>query len=190
MNAPPLPVIRRQVTPRRSGPQYPEYCIDKTTVILGDSSPLSSPSRQMGFQQCPYIIAYIMSVIGCFHLFRSCLFMMLPFYHNPLALCRQYLEYRPDKQDCLACSLREQCMTSKHRVRMVGNSYFRPSADKNFSRKNEPEYADALRKRQIWCEGTFSTQKRGHNLRYLLRRGLETAEDHCLLSATAMNLKR
>ena len=91
MNASPLPVIRRQVTPRRSGPQYPEYCIDKTTVILGDSSPLSSPSGQMGFQLCPYIIAYIMSVTGCFHLFRSCLFMMLPFYHNPLALCRQYL---------------------------------------------------------------------------------------------------
>ena len=101
MNASPLPVIRRQVTPRRSGPQYPEYCIDKTTVILGDSSPLSSPSGQMGFQLCPYIIAYIMSVTGCFHLFRSCLFMMLPFYHNPLALCRQYLsrvcvDYRRD----------------------------------------------------------------------------------------------
>ena len=94
MNASLLPVIRRQVTPRRSGPQYPEYCIDKTTVILGDSSPLSSPSGQMGFQLCPYIIAYIMSVTGCFHLFRSCLFMMLPFYHNPLALCRQYLRRR------------------------------------------------------------------------------------------------
>jgi len=100
------------------------------------------------------------------------------------------LEYRPDKQDCLACSLQEQCMTGKHRVRMVGHSYFRPSVEKNFSRQNEPEYADALRKRQIWCEGTFSAQKRAHNLRYLLRRGLEAAEDHCLLSATAMNLKR
>ncbi len=100
------------------------------------------------------------------------------------------LEYCPDKQDCLACSIREQCMMNKQRVRLVGHSYFRPSVEKNFSRQNEPGYADALRKRQIWCEGTFSAQKRGHNLRYLLRRGLEAAEDHCLLSATAMNLKR
>ena len=100
------------------------------------------------------------------------------------------LQYHPDKQDCLACPLREQCMTGKQQVRKVEHSYFRPSAEKNFSRKNEPEYKDALRKRQIWCEGTFAAQKRGHNLKYLLRRGLEAAEDHCLLSATAINLKR
>ena len=100
------------------------------------------------------------------------------------------LAYCPDKHDCLACPLHEQCMTAKQRVRKVEHSYFRPSVEKNFSRQNEPEYADALRKRQIWCEGTFAAQKRGHNLRYLLRRGLEAAEDHCLLSATAINLKR
>ena len=100
------------------------------------------------------------------------------------------LAYCPDKHDCLACALREQCMTAKQRVRKVEHSYFRPSVEKNFSRQNEPEYADALRKRQIWCEGTFAAQKRGHNLRSLLRRGLEAAEDHCLLSATAINLKR
>ena len=65
---------------------------------------------------------------------------------------------------------------NEQRVRLVGHSYFRPSVEKNFSRQNEPEYADALRKRQIWCEGTFSAQKRGHNLRYLFRRGLEAAD--------------
>nr|WP_302467306.1 transposase [Intestinimonas massiliensis (ex Afouda et al. 2020)] len=47
-----------------------------------------------------------------------------------------------------------------------------------------------MRKRQIWCEGTFAAQKWGHNLTRVLRRGLEAAEDHCLLSATALNLKR
>ena len=56
--------------------------------------------------------------------------------------------------------------------------------------KNEPDDLDALRKRQIWCEGTFAAQKWGHNLTRVLRRGLEAAEDHCLLSATALNLKR
>ncbi|WP_322176791.1 hypothetical protein, partial [Acutalibacter caecimuris] len=41
----------------------------------------------------PHVIAYVMSVIGCFHLFLSCLFMMFPFYHDPLTLCRHYLAY-------------------------------------------------------------------------------------------------
>ena len=100
------------------------------------------------------------------------------------------LQYHPDKQDCLACPIRERCMTGKQQVRKVEHSYFRPSAEKNFSKQNEPEYTDALRKRQIWCEGTFAAQKQGHNLRYLFRRGLEAAKDHCLLSATAINLKR
>ena len=54
----------------------------------------------------------------------------------------------------------------------------------------EPEYREALKQRQIWCEGTFAAQKWGHNLTRLLRRGLEAAEDHCLLSAAALNLKK
>ncbi len=56
--------------------------------------------------------------------------------------------------------------------------------------QHEPEYREALKLRQIWCEGTFAAQKRDHNLTRVLRRGLEAAEDRCLLSATALNLKR
>ncbi len=52
------------------------------------------------------------------------------------------------------------------------------------------QYREALKLRQIWCEGTFAAQKRGHNLTRVLRRGFEAAEDHCLLSAAVMNLKR
>ncbi|NBJ90590.1 hypothetical protein D5270_14070 [Acutalibacter sp. 1XD8-36] len=43
---------------------------------------------------------------------------------------------------------------------------------------------------QIWCEGTFAAQKWGHNMARVLRRGLEAVENHCLLSPTALNLKR
>ena len=54
----------------------------------------------------------------------------------------------------------------------------------------EPEYREALQLRHVWCEGSFSAQKREHNLARVLRRGSEAAEDHGLLSATALNLKR
>lgn len=69
----------------------------------------------------------------------------------------------------------------------VGAQLFRAG---DLSHAAEPEYREALRLRQIWCEGTFAAQKWEHNLTCVLRRGLEAAEDHCLLSATAMNLKR
>ena len=68
--------------------------------------------------------------------------------------------------------------------------YFKTVVQKHFSRQREPEYREALKRRQICCTGMFAVQKWEHNLTRLLRRGLETAEDHCLLSATALNLKR
>ena len=69
-------------------------------------------------------------------------------------------------------------------------NYFQAAKDTECLRRTTPEYRDALRLRQIWCEGTFAIQKRGHNLTRLTRRGIAAAEDHCLLSAAAMNLKR
>ena len=70
------------------------------------------------------------------------------------------------------------------------DSYFKPSVQRHFSRRWEPEYREALKQRQVWCEGTFAIQKRCHNLTGVLRRGLGAAEDHCLLSAVALNLRR
>ncbi|MEY8576499.1 transposase [Oscillospiraceae bacterium 21-37] len=74
-------------------------------------------------------------------------------------------------------------------ARKLQDSYFKTVVQEHFSRRWEPDYREALKQRQIWCEGTFAAQKWGHNLTRLLRRGLETAEDHCLLSAAALNLK-
>lgn len=42
---------------------------------------------------------------------------------------------------------------------------------------------------KIWCEGSFAAQNREHNLTRILCRE-EAAEDHCLFSATVINLKR
>ena len=98
--------------------------------------------------------------------------------------------YSPEKHSCVCCPLKDGCMVKGDRVRKIGRSYFLPSVEKNYAKLDTHEYQDALRKRQIWCEGTFAAQKREHNLTRVLRRGLEAAEDHCLLSATAMNLKR
>lgn len=103
-----------------------------------------------------------------------------------------FWEYWADRKDCGSCPMRDKCLsqTDKAGARKLSNSYFKPSVQRHLSRQKEPEYRHALKQRQIWCEGTFSIQKRCHNLTRVLRRGLEAAEDHCLLSATALNLRR
>ncbi len=120
---------------------------------------------------------------------------------NGKELCRKRLyrsgsglfwEYWADRKDCGNCPLRDKCLNETDRAgaRKLQDSYFKTLVQRHFSRRWEPEYREALKKRQIWCEGTFAAQKWGHNLTRVLRRGLEAAEDHCLLSATALNLKR
>ena len=103
-----------------------------------------------------------------------------------------FWEYQADKRDCALCPLREKCLreSDKRGARKVSVSYFAADRQRNLKRSHEPAYREALKLRQVWCEGSFSAQKREHNLVRVLRRGLEAAEDHCLLSATALNLKR
>lgn len=103
-----------------------------------------------------------------------------------------FWEYWADKKDCSRCPLRQKCLneTDKAGTRKLQASYFKPVIQPHFSRRWQPENQEALKQRQIWCEGTFAAQKWGHNLTRALRRGLEATEDYCLLSATALNLKR
>jgi hypothetical protein len=67
---------------------------------------------------------------------------------------------------------------------------FEAAVRQNHEEDGTPEHSRVLALRQIWCEGTFAAQKARHNLQRLYRRGLEAAEEHCLLSAMAINLKR
>ena len=100
--------------------------------------------------------------------------------------------YQAKCAGCQSCPDRDRCLSESHWKggRKLERSVFHEVVQRDLKRREEPDYRDALRLRQIWCEGTFAAQKWGHNLARVLRRGLEAAEDHCLLSATALNLKR
>ena len=71
-----------------------------------------------------------------------------------------YWLYLADKQDCQSCPLREKCLnkTDKRGTRKLGHSYFREARLKNINRQHEPEYREALKLRQIWCEGRAETR--------------------------------
>ena len=98
--------------------------------------------------------------------------------------------YRPKKSNCTGCPFRNQCMGKSKSLRTI-EVPLHEKARKEQSKNNEtPEYHDAMRLRQIWCEGNFSHQKERHNLRRTRKRGIERVTEQCLLSACALNLKR
>jgi transposase len=101
-----------------------------------------------------------------------------------------FREYRTATKDCGGCPNREKCLAPSQKARKPLVNIFQETVDKHHADDGSAEYNAALKKRQVWCEGAFSSQKSRHNLRQLNRRGLKAAADHCLISACAMNLKR
>ena len=99
-------------------------------------------------------------------------------------------EYRADRKDCKACPLRDKCLSASVPCRRIQVNIFEDAVKRNHKGDGTPEHRTILALRQIWCEGRFAAQKARHNLKQTFRRGLEAAETHCLLSATALNLKR
>jgi len=99
-------------------------------------------------------------------------------------------EYRTDPKDCKNCPIKDKCLSASQTYRRIQVNIFEDAVKRNHAGDGTPEHREILKLRQIWCEGRFAAQKAGHNLRQTLRWGLEAAETHCLLSATALNLKR
>ena len=100
------------------------------------------------------------------------------------------VQYRCLKKSCSMCPLKSKCLRGKSSFREIILSYYKAATDMQHQNNGTPEYHAALRLRQIWCEGNFSHQKANHNLTRIRKRGLGKAFEHCLLSATAFNLKR
>ena len=43
----PVPVARRQVSPRRACAQNPDHCIDEASIVMRDAAPLPALRRQI-----------------------------------------------------------------------------------------------------------------------------------------------
>jgi len=99
-------------------------------------------------------------------------------------------EYRAESRDCDKCLLRDKCLAQSQKCRKMQVSIFDEAFRRSHEKDGTPEHKRVLDLRQIWCEGTFAAQKARHNMTRLYRRGLQAAEEHCLMSAMAINLKR
>ena len=91
---------------------------------------------------------------------------------------------------CRECPYRDKCISEKSKRKLILRKQNQTAYEIQCAKNDTPEYYAAMRLRQIWCEGNFSHQKANHNLKRVRTRGLGKAFMHCLLSATALNLKR
>jgi len=91
---------------------------------------------------------------------------------------------------CRECPYRDKCISGKSKRKLILRKQNQTAYEIQCAKNYTAEYYAAMKLRQIWCEGNFSHQKANHNLKRVRTRGLGKAFMHCLLSATALNLKR
>jgi hypothetical protein len=99
-----------------------------------------------------------------------------------------YRLYRIKPGSCGKCNKRDECKTNRS-IRISASPYY-PAYYANRMRHDTPVYAQVKRLRGIWAEGIFAAFKNNHNLKRHRKRGIHRATEECLLSATALNLKR
>lgn len=100
-----------------------------------------------------------------------------------------YRLYSRSKKQCKSCPEFAACATDMGTVRINASAYY-PSFHRNRQKIGSSDYLRVMRLRQIWAEGTFAVLKREHKLNKIQKRGIQKATEECLLSATALNLKR
>ena len=98
--------------------------------------------------------------------------------------------YAAKTGDCKSCSGRANCFGPRQKSRKLLVSLFHDAEKRNRNRATTEDYARIQRLRRIWCEGTFGTLKAQHNMATTYKRGLVNVLEQCLLSASALNIKR
>ena len=98
--------------------------------------------------------------------------------------------YGASMEDCKACPYREKCFTEKSKSKRIVRKPCQEFKEAGWERKGTGTYKRMLTRRSVVCEGNFGLQKRCHNLRFTRKRGIENVLEQCLLSASALNLKR
>lgn len=100
-----------------------------------------------------------------------------------------YRLYMCPRKACSDCPKLSHCETDKGSIRINASANY-PAFHRNKQKYKTAEYLRMMRLRKIWSEGTFAVLKREHNLNMIKKRGIQRASEECLLSATALNLKR
>lgn len=96
-----------------------------------------------------------------------------------------YKKYSINREECKKCP-RKSCCEYKN----ISIGMHERERREQQKLVGTDEWKDALRLRQVLCEGNFAQQKESHNLNRTRKRGIDKIREQCLLSACALNLKR
>lgn len=99
-----------------------------------------------------------------------------------------YKNYSISKKECHKCPRRADCTFSSKRK--ISRGLHEKERREQQKLVGTDEWKEALRLRQVLCEGNFARQKESHNLNRTRKRGIDKIQEQCLLSACALNLKR
>jgi hypothetical protein len=67
-------------------------------------------------------------------------------------------EYRAEPTSCGSCPRREKRLAPSQRARKIQVNIFEKTVRKRHEKDGGPEHKNALKMRQIWCEGTFAAR--------------------------------
>ncbi|MCQ6564121.1 IS1182 family transposase, partial [Paenibacillus mendelii] len=98
--------------------------------------------------------------------------------------------YTSQSKDCKQCPLRSNCFGKTGNRKTIQRPLFQEARERNVARSKTREYSRIQKARRVWCEGSFGTMKRCHNLAQTYKKGIRNATEHCLFSALALNIKR
>lgn len=98
--------------------------------------------------------------------------------------------YAAKTKDCQMCPYRAECFSPKMKNRKIKVALFHESDERNRDRATTQDYSRIQRLRRVWCEGSFGILKTQHNMATTYKRGIVNVQEQCLLSASALNIKR
>ncbi len=101
-----------------------------------------------------------------------------------------YREYGANKERCLNCARRRECLSEKQNVKILRRHIWEDYRDKmyRFTRTELGKAIYARRKETI--ERSFADAKELHGLRYCRYRGIDGVTEQCLLTAAVQNMKK
>lgn len=114
----------------------------------------------------------------------------LSFIHLRRTKGHYYKTYSAKAKDCKVCPFREQCFGVTGTKRTISRPIAHELLEENIQRSKTEKYKLVQKLRRVWCEGSFGTMKKKHNLYKTYKRGIQKILEQCLFSALALNLKR
>jgi len=100
------------------------------------------------------------------------------------------LIYSAKNKDCQCYPLKAKCISSRKLHKEIFRRVFAEYREAGKARVDTFMYKQIMKQKPFACEDNFILQKCCPNLRFIRFRGIDNVTIQCLLSLSALNLKR